>query len=51
METFAALLACCEGTPLVIGGFPSQRPVTLSFDVFLSVPEQAFEQTIETPVI
>ena len=35
METFSALLACCGGTPLVIGGFPSQRPVTLSFDVFI----------------
>ena len=35
METFSALLALCEGTPLVACGFPSQRPVTRSFDVFL----------------
>ena len=31
METFSMLLALCEGNP---GGFPSQRPVTWSFDVF-----------------
>ena len=30
----SALLAICEGNPPVTGGFPSQRPVTLSFDVF-----------------
>ena len=34
METFCALLALCEGNPPVTGGFPSQRPVTRSFDVF-----------------
>ena len=34
METFSALLALCEGNPSVTGGFPSQRPVTRSFDVF-----------------
>ena len=33
METFSALLALCEGNPPVTGGFPSQRPVTWSFDV------------------
>ena len=33
METFFTLLALCEGNPLVTGGFPSQRPVTRSFDV------------------
>ena len=32
METFSALLALCEGNPLVTGGFPTQRPVTRSFD-------------------
>ena len=38
---FAALLAICEGNPQVTGGFPSQRPVTRSFDVFFwSTPEQ-----------
>ena len=31
------LLALCEGNPPVIGGFPSQRPVTLSFDVFFDL--------------
>ena len=28
METFSALLALCEGNPLVTSGFPSQRLVT-----------------------
>ena len=43
-ETFSALLACCEGNPPVTSGFPSQRPVTRSFDVF-------FNLRLETPVI
>ena len=34
METFYALLALCEGNSPAIGEFPSQRPVTRSFDVF-----------------
>ena len=34
METFSALLAHCEGNSPVTGEFPSQRPVTRSFDVF-----------------
>ena len=34
METFSAILALCEGNPLVIGGFPSQRTATRRFDVF-----------------
>ena len=34
METFSALLAICVGNSLVTGEFPSQRPVTRSFDVF-----------------
>ena len=33
METFSALLVFCEGNPPVTGGFPSQRPVTRSFDL------------------
>ena len=38
METFFALLAICgEGNPPVKGGFPSQRPVTRSFDVFFDL--------------
>ena len=31
------LLAPCEGNPSVIGGFPSQRPVTQSFDIFFDL--------------
>ena len=27
----------CEGNPLVTSGFPSQRPVTQSFDVFFDL--------------
>ena len=34
METFSALLAICAGNSPVSGEFPSQRPVTRSFDVF-----------------
>ena len=37
METFSALLALCEGKFLVTGEFPSQRPVTQSFDVFFGL--------------
>ena len=37
METFSALLALCEGNPPVTGGFPSQRPVTRSFDVYFDL--------------
>ena len=37
METFFALLAICAGNPPVTGGFPSQRPVTQSFDVFFDL--------------
>ena len=34
MQTFSALLALCVGNSPVTGEFPSQRPVTRSFDVF-----------------
>ena len=37
MKTFPALLAICAGNPLVIGEFPTQRPVTRSFDVFFDL--------------
>ena len=37
METFSALLAPCEGNPLLTGGFPLQRPVTLSFDALFDL--------------
>ena len=36
METFPALLAICAGNSLVTGEFPSQRPMTWSFDVFFA---------------
>ena len=51
METFSALLALSERNPPVTGGFPSQRSVTRSFDVFFDLPAQTVEQAIETPVI
>ena len=34
IETFSVSLALCVGNPLVICGFPSQRPVMQSFDFF-----------------
>ena len=34
MKTFCALLALCAGNSPVTGEFPTQRPVTRSFDVF-----------------
>ena len=37
METFSALLAFCAGNSSVTGEFPSQRPVTRSFDVFFDL--------------
>ena len=37
METFSVLLALCEGNTAVTGGFPSQRPVTQNFDVFVDL--------------
>ena len=49
INTFSALLALCEGNPPVTDGFASQRPVKQKF--FLSAPEQAVMQTIETTVI
>ena len=33
MKTFSALLALCAQNSLIIGEFPSKRPVTRSFDV------------------
>ena len=35
MKTFSALLALCAGNSPVPGEFPTQSPVTRSFDVFL----------------
>ena len=37
METFSALLAICAGNSPVPGEFPTQRPVTRSFDVYFDV--------------
>ena len=37
IETFSALLALCVGNSPVTGEFPSQRPVTQSFDVFFDL--------------
>ena len=37
METFSALLAICARNSLVPGEFPTQRPVTQSFDVFFDL--------------
>ena len=37
MHTFSALLALCAGNSPVTGEFPSQRPVTRSFDVFFDL--------------
>ena len=37
METFSALPALYEENPPVNGGFPSQRPVTRSFDIFFDL--------------
>ena len=37
METFAALLAICARNSPVPGEFPTQRPVTRSFDVFFDL--------------
>ena len=55
METFSALLALCAGNSPVTGEFPSQRPVTRSFDVFLDLrlnkrlSKQSGHQWYETP--
>ena len=54
MEPFSALLVLCEGNP-VTGGFPSQRLVTRSFDVFSDLrlykrlSKQSMRWWIETP--
>ena len=37
METFSALLALCAGNSSITGEFPSQRPVTRSFDIFFDL--------------
>ena len=48
----SALLALCEGNPLVASGFPSQRASKAELWCFLlCLPEQPTEQTFELPVI
>ena len=37
METFSALLSICAGNSPVSGEFPTQRPVTQSFDVIFDL--------------
>ena len=37
METLSALLAICAGNSPVPGEFPTQRPVTRSFDVYFDL--------------
>ena len=37
METFSALLAICAGNSPIPGEFPTQRPVTRSFDVYFDL--------------
>ena len=37
METFSALLAICAGNSPVPGEFPTQRPVTRSFDIYFDL--------------
>ena len=37
METFSALLGICAGNSPVPGEFPTQRPVTRSFDVYFDL--------------
>ena len=54
-ETFSALLAICAGNSLVTGEFPTQRPVTRSFDVFFGLrlnkrlSKQSWGWWFETP--
>ena len=55
METFSALLALCVGNSPVTRVFPSQRPVTQSFDVFFDLglnkrlSKQSLGRWFETP--
>ena len=55
MESFSALLAICAGNSPVTGEFPSQRPMTQSFDVFsdlrlnIRLSKQSWGWWFETP--
>ena len=56
METFYALVALSAGNSPVIGEFPSQRPLTRSFDVFFELhlniwlSKQLRRRWFETPL-
>ena len=56
METFSALLAICAGNSPVPGEFPTQRPVTRSFDVYFDLrlnkrlSKQSWGWWFETPL-
>ena len=55
METFSALLVICAGNSPVPGEFPTQRPVTRSFDVYFDLrankrlSKQSWGWWFETP--
>ena len=55
METFSALLAICAGISPVPGEFPTQRPVTRSFDIYFDLrpnkrlSKQSWGWWFETP--
>ena len=55
MEAISALLALCAGNSPITGEFPSQRPVTPSFDVFFNLclnkrlSKQSWRWWFETP--
>ena len=55
MEIFFALLVLCGGNPQVTSEFPSQRPLTRSFDIFfdprpnLQLSKQWRSRWFETP--
>ena len=57
METFSALLAFCAESSPVTGEFPTQRPVTRSFDIFIDLPlkkrlsKQSRRRWFETPLL
>ena len=50
MEHFAALLVICAGNSPGTGEFPSQRPVTQSFNVIFDQCLKKTDLTNETPV-
>ena len=49
----SALMALCDEKPPVTGGFPSQRPVTRSFDIFfdLRLSKQPRRRWFEMPTL